>query len=181
MSRLSWYLRERGSGHCPDVTFEPLLRQDVAAALDRLQEIRLFHLKIRAAYAATVAQADRDLGEAFAAAQRAGDADQLEIVLKPRKYSRNPLAHRVLQAARFLGRREDLRLEASKFQVKGVRADTGVLEVVDVLRDQLVVQEEVMRQSERGRALQSVSAFEAIERAHGALEDELMLAAAVVP
>ena len=180
MSRLSWYLRERGNGHCGDVTFEPLLRQDVAAELDRLREIRLFHLKIRASYAATVAQADQNLGEAFSAAQRAGDADELEIVLRPRKYSRNPLSDRILQAARALVRREDLRLEASKFTVKGVRDDTGALELVDVLRDQLVAREVVMRQSERGRALESGSAFDAIERAHGELEDELMLAAAVV-
>ena len=180
MSRLSWYLREKGNGHCSEATFEPLLRQDVAAELNRLREIRLFHLKIRAPYAATVAQADRDLGEAFAAAQRAGEADELEIVLRPRRYSRNPLADRMLRAARVLAGRGDLRLEASKFAVKGVRADTGELELVDILRDQLVAREEVMRQSQRGRALQSGSAFDAIERAHAALEDELMLAAAIV-
>lgn len=181
MSRFSWYLREKGNGHCHDVTFEPLLRQDVAAELDRLREIRMFHLKIRSSYAATVEQADRDLGQAFAAAQRAGGAEELEIVLRPQKYSRNPLSNGILLAARNLVRRGDLRLEASKFAVKGVRADTGALELIDVLRDQLVVREEVMRQSERGRALESSSAFDAIERAYGALEEELTMAAAAAP
>lgn len=179
MSRFSWYLREKGNGLCPDVTFEPLLRQDVAAQLERFREIRMFHLKIRSSYAAIVEQADQDLGQAFAAAHRAGDADELEIVLRPRKYSRNALADRVLQAARVLARRGDLRLEASKFSVKGVRGDTGALEVVDVLRDQLVAHEAVVRQSARGRALDSASAFDAIERAHTALESDLVIAAAV--
>ena len=179
MSRFSWYLRVKGREHCSDVKFDPLLRQDVADQLDRLLEIRMFHLKIRSSYAPIVEQADEDLGQAFAAAQRAGEADELEIVLRPQKYSRNPLSNRILQAARILARRGDLRLEASKFVVKGVRADTGALDLVDVLRDQLVAREEVMRQSARGRALDSVSAFDAIERAHAALIEELMVAAAV--
>lgn len=179
MSRVSLYFKDKGAGRCPDVTFEPLLRQDVAAELDRLRELRLFHLKIRAPYAATVAQANRDLGSAFEAAARAGNAEELEIVLRPRRYSRNPLAGGLLQAARRLARRGDLRTEASKFEVKGIRADTGEVELVDILRDQLIAREEILRQSERGRALDSDSAYDAIRRAHGELEDELAAAAAI--
>lgn len=181
MSRLSLYLHEKAAGRCPEVTFEPLLRQDVAAELDRLREIRMFHLKIRASYATTVAQAQQDLGAAFEAAARAGNAEELEIVLKPRKYSRNALADRMLRAARTLARRGDLRTEASKFAVKGVRADTGEIEVVDILRDQLIARKEILRQSERGRALDSGSAYEAIERAFGELEEELNVAAGIAP
>ena len=181
MSRLGLYLHEKAARWCPDVTFDPLLRQDVAAELDRLREIRMFHLKIRAAYAATVAQADRDLGAAFQAAARAGNAEELEIVLRPRKYSRNALADGMLRVARWLARRGDLRTEASKFEVRGVRADTGDIELVDVLRDQLIAREEILRQSRRGRALDSVSTYEAIERAFHELEDELTVAAGVAP
>jgi len=181
MSRLSLYLHAKAGGHCPDVTFEPLLRRNVAEELDRLREIRMFHLKIRASYAATVAQANQDLGAAFEAAARAGDAEELEIVLRPRKHSRNALSDRMLRVARRLARRGDLRTEASKFEVKGVRADDGTLEVIDILRDQLIAREEVMKQSRRGRALDSTSAYEAIERAFDELQGELAVAAAVAP
>jgi hypothetical protein len=139
------------------------------------------HLKIRAAYAATVAQANRDLGAAFEAAARAGNAEELEIVLRPRKYSQNALADRMLRVARRLARRGDLRTEASKFEVKGVRTDTGDIELVDVLRDQLIAREEILRQSIRGRALDSGSTYEAIERAFRELQQELNVAAGIVP
>jgi hypothetical protein len=181
MSRLSLYLHEKAAGRCPDVTFEPLLRQDMAAELDRLREIRMFHLKIRAPYAATVAQANRDLGAAFEAAARAGNAEELEIVLRPRKHSRDALADRMLRLSRWLARRGDLRTEACKFEVKGVRADTGDVELMDVLRDQLVARKEILRQSRRGRALDSGSAYQAIERAFRELEPELAVAAGVAP
>ena len=180
ISRLSRYFREKGNGLCQEVTFESLLRQDVAAELDQLREIRLFHLKIRAAYAATVAEADRDLGAAFDAAARAGNAEELEIVLRPQKYSRNPLADRMLRVAQNLARRSDLRTEASKFQVRGVNSDTGAIDPIDILHDQLITTEEIMLQTERGRALQNASAYEAIERAFGRLEGELVMAAGVV-
>lgn len=181
MSRLGIYLETKAAGHCPDVTFEPLLRRNVAEELDRLCEVRMFNLKIRASYAATVAQANEDLGAAFEAAARAGDAEELEIILRPRRHSRNALADRMLRTARRLARRADLRTEASKFEIKGVRADDGRLEVIDILRDQLIAREEVMKQTRRGRALDSTSAYEAIERAFSELQGELAVAAAVAP
>ena len=180
VSRLRRYLRDKGNRNCPEVTFDQLVRQDVAADLERLREIHLFHLKIRASYAATISEADADLGAAFDAAERVSQAEELELVLRPRKYSRNPLAARLLHAARYLVHRPDLRDETSKFEVKGVRRDTGAVELVDLLRDQLVAREAIVRQSERGRALRSESAYRAIERAYGELEDELVLAASVV-
>lgn len=179
ISGFARYLRARGNRWYPDVTFEPLMRRDVTVELDRLRDITLFHLKIRAAYAATVAEADSDLGAAFEAAARAGNAEELELVLRPRRYSRKPLTG-MLDVVRDLVRRPDLRTEASKFLVKGVRVDTGAVAPVDVLRDQLVTTESIMRQTERGRALDHPSAYEAIEKAFGDLEDDLIMAAGLV-
>ena len=181
LSRLSHYLSAKASPWCPDVTFEPLLRQDVEDQLDRLQDIRLFHLKIRASYATIVAEADSDLGAAFGAAARAGSAQQLEIVLRPEKYSRDSLSRRMLDTVRRLIRRPDLRTEASKFQIKGVRSDTNAVEIVDVLRDQLITSKAIMRQSERGRALNKWAAYGAIEEAFDELKGDLISAAGVEP
>lgn len=179
ISRLSRYFRAKAGGYSADLTFEQLVRQDVAADLARLREIRTFHLKIRASYADVVSDADEDLGSAFKAAERVSEAQELELVLRPQKYSRNPLAGRLLMAAKHLVGRRDLREETSKFEVKGVREDTGAVEVVDLLRDQLVAREGIMRQSERGRALDKSSAYSAIEKAYSELESELLLAAGV--
>ena len=177
ISRLSHYLSNKASQWCPDTRFEPLLRHDVISQLDRLQYIRLFHIKIRASYATTVAEANRDLGAALEAAARAGGARQLEIILTPKKYSRGSLGHGLLDTVRHLARMPDLRAEASKFRIKGVRKDTKGVEPVDVLRDQLITSKRIMRQSKRSRALDQTSAYEAIEEAFYDLRDDLVTAA----
>jgi len=178
MSAVSRYLDEKAN--C-QVAFEALLRLDVRQELDQLSDIRLFKLKIRAPYAEVVAAADQDLGEAFAAAARAGNADELEIILRPKKYSRTDVLRRALltTARRLLGR-DDLRLEASKFEIKGYDETTHKVEAVDLLRDQLIATQEIVRQTARGRALDPNSAYQAIARSYEELQGELQEAAGVV-
>lgn len=180
MSRLSLYLKEKAARLCPEVTFEPLLRRDVTAALAKLEDIRMFNLKIRASYAARVTEADADLGSAFEAAQRAGQAEELEIVLRPSRHARKPLSDRLLGIAKKLVGLPDLQTEALKFQIKGTASDSNKVELVDLLADQLIVRAQVMRQSKRGRTLDTRSAYKAIQQAHEDLKDELYLAAGLV-
>ena len=181
VSRLSRYLHAKSRGLCPEISLEPLLRNDAADALGRLRGLRLFHLKIRASYIARMTEADETLGQAFKAARDVGGADELEVVLRPRKYSRGLLDARLLSVVRRLARQPELRTEASKFQLKGVTDDAGSVEFVDMLRAQFVSQKRIVRQSARGRALRSDSAYEAIREAYDELKEELLEATAVVP
>jgi hypothetical protein len=165
---------------CPQLRFEPLLRKDVAEQLNRLRDIRLLQLKIRASYAQILAQADQDLGSAFIAAARAGEAEELEIILRPRPYSRGRLSGRLLSAVRHLLQREDLRSEVSRFIVKGFNAATERVDLVDVLSDQLIVKKQIpLLEDTRTRALDPGSAYKAIEEAYGELEEQLITAAGV--
>lgn len=180
MSRLSVYLKEKADNLCPEVTFEPLLRHDVTAALAKLQDIRMFNLKIRASYAARVTEADADLGSAYEAARRAGTAGELEIILRTRRNAREPLSDRLLATVKKLVGLPDMQTEALKFRVKGTASDSNKVELVDLLADQLIARVQVMRQSKRGRTLQTNSAYEAIQQAYEELKDELHLAAGIV-
>ncbi len=179
LSRLSRYLAVKASGLCPPVAFNPLLRQDVMQQLMRLEDIRLFQLKILASYATVVAQADRDLGAAFEAAKRAGQAEEIEIILGPRAYSRGHLASRILSVTRRLGRRADLRESTSRFVVKGFNRETQRVEIIDVLSDQLISRKQIVLEDPRTRALNRGSAYAAVEEAYAELRDELRAAAAV--
>ncbi len=169
------------------VSFEPLLRQDVAEQINRLEDIRLFRLKIRASYTQTIARANRDLGSAFEAAARAGEAEALEIVLSPRPYSRQRLSQRLMETARNLIRRGensvlargDLHTEVSRFIIKGRSQDTGRIETLDLLSDQLILKKEIVRQDPRARALDSESAYAAIKQAHSELQQQLLVAASI--
>jgi hypothetical protein len=178
-TRLAGYLAEKAAAFPPRVALQPLLRHDVADQLAALQDIRLFDLKISAAYTDTIEEADRDLASAFKAAGRAGDAEELQIILRPRAYSRGTLSGRLLAAAKRLVRRNDLRESSSHFVVRGLSETTGRVEPIDVLRDQLISVKQIVRQDGRSRAVDSHSAYEAVEAAYGELEEQIRGAAAL--
>jgi len=178
VTRLSSYFLEKAKPYFPEVSFQPLLRLDVTEALEHLMDIRMFNLRIRASYASVIAQADADLGAAFGAAQRAGEADEMELVLRPKRYSRDSLSSRLLNVTRVLAGQVGLRTEATMFVVKGKSSSSHHVEQVDLLSDHLVSKVQIMRQNNRGRALDRDSAYSEIQKAYESLKGELLIAAA---
>jgi hypothetical protein len=178
-SRLGYYLmKTAGLNEMP--VFEPLLRSDVIGQLERLRDIRLFDLKVRASYASMVKKADTDLGAAFDAARQIGSPEEVEIVLRARKHEAGSWLGRLKSATTTLLGQPDLRTEASHFVVKGEMRDSGRVEPLDLLRDQLISHKRIVRVNERSRALDSTAAYEAISEAHDELRSELVEAAALV-
>ena len=177
---LARYLGAKCPGQCGPVKFEPLLRGDVEAELRRLESIRLFRLKISSSYTPDMAEADQDLAGSFATGGRIGGAAEVEVILTPTRRSRSDSLSRALIdiTRRMVGSRA-VRDAASIFKVKGRRADTGAPVEVDLLHDQLIAEEQIMRQTERGRSLDERSAYEAITRAYGNLKRELTQASSV--
>jgi hypothetical protein len=179
ISRLRRYLAVKTSDVARVPYFEPLLRRDVTEKIDALEDVRLFQLKIRRSWVDAVRAADQDLGAAFDAAARAGEAEEVEIVLKSRAYSREPIAERLLQTARRLVGVEEVRSEAARFQLRGENAHTGRVETIDLLTDKLISSQQIVLASEQTRSLDSRSAYAAINRAYRELHDDLLIAAGV--
>lgn len=180
VGRLGQYLNTKCRGLCDPVAFEPLLRLDVMAALRRLRTIRLFRLKIRSSFAPNIVAVSEDLASVFEAASRVGEAEEVDLVLTPRKHSRGgKLSDGLSRIAQRLAGDPDLPEAASIFKVGGFRTDTGEPEEVDILRDLLVAEEQIMRHTERGRSLDERSAYEAIMKAYAGLESELSKAPSV--
>jgi len=178
-SKLSWYLRQVTGNDDIRFTLDPLLRQDVLAQLNRLEDLRVLDLAIRPSYATAVRQANRDLGAAFEAAARVGQSQLVRLVLSPEPHGRGFLRRTVRTAARRLAGRSDIRENAETFKVKGLDEETRTIEAVDVLRDQLVVSRSIVRLDVRSRAVNDAAAYAAINDAYMSLEHELQEAAAV--
>jgi hypothetical protein len=177
-SRLGSYLRRVvGDSLCPTFSMNALLRQDVLTQLNRLHEIRVLDLAIRPSYAATVRQADRDLGAAFQAAARVGTPQLVALRLSPEPYGRNWLGQRVVGAVRNLATRGDMRENTRTFKVNGLDDQTGRVEEVDVLRDQLVSSKRIVRLNDRTRAVDDQAAYAAIREAYSELKADLEQAA----
>lgn len=177
--RLAHYFIDKANHLCRNVVFAPLLKQDTAEQLAKITEVRLFRLKIRDSYIKIVEKADRDLGSAFEAAKKVGGAGELEIILKPTAYSRGWLSPKILKTIKKLSLFNDIQSEARQFTIKGLNGETGNIDSIDLLNDQLIAKKKILCVDERSRALDSLSAFAAIEEAYEELKDELIVAAGV--
>lgn len=180
IARLADYFIRKAQKFCPPILFfEPLLRQDVVEQLDRLKDVRLFNLKITSSYSEIITQANKDLGSAFAAAARAGEAEDLEIILRPTRYSKGLLSNHLLLSARRLVKRQDLHDGASRFIIKGFDEGTGRVEQLDLLNDKLIAKKRIIRLDKRTRALDPDSAYTAIQKSYEELYVQLMIAAGI--
>jgi hypothetical protein len=153
MGRLSYYICNKAPDVCDYLEFEPLLRQNVMQQVQRLQDIRLFDLRVRTSYADTLRTADEDLFSAIDVARRLGEAAEMQIILRPPPRSHQTLSNRLLGVVKTLASRQDIREQAEKFQVKGFDPTTESVELVDILSDQLISRKRIVLLNSRTRAL----------------------------
>lgn len=175
-SRLGVYLTERGGA--PPLALTPLVRQDAAARLDQLRDVRLFHLRIQPSFLESQPGLDNDIVEMFRAARRAGQPRDLEIVLRVTPYARDEtLGGRVLQFAKDLAGRAGIRDNAKVFMAQGFNPVEGRLEDVDLLQDKLFISAEIRRAGPRTRVLDTPDTYRAILQAYEENLDQLAASA----
>lgn len=163
------------------LALHPILRNDVAMELSRLQEIRLLELRILPSYQGAVREADESLAAAFAASESVfGGQRELSIVIKPEKETRTRALDRLIGPVARLAEGRDIRDHATCFQVRGRCSDTMYVETIDLLKDRLVANARVECVTGRSRTVVSGSAYDAIEEAFNGLSDELREAAVLI-
>lgn len=178
LTKFAEYLREKLEGQVPnDIHFDFLLRQDVSKKLERVKEIRLFNLRVRAAYIDQVARANQSLAEAFKIAGEIGQAEDVEIILRIAPRQKGKLSNKILQATRKLAKYKDLHTNALNFNVRGVDKETEKIIELDLLSDKLISTQLIRPISLRSKALEAQSAFDAIKEAYEKLKEQLELAA----
>ncbi|HEX9242080.1 MAG TPA: hypothetical protein VF875_06510 [Anaeromyxobacter sp.] len=180
-SRISQYLTTKAPvGGAFDLA--PLLRRDVSEQLAHLGELRAMHIKTRSSYSATLRQMDAGIGAALDALAERGNADVVEVILKaPRSRRRPGLKHNLINFVKRVAARDESRTEMRRFTVSGVSDESGKIQEVDVLSDFLIARREMARVGANTRAVQSDSAYQAIENAHHELRRDLLDAAGLAP
>jgi len=180
--RPSWiptYLQSFANSACPPFALHPLLKGNTADQLEKLSEIRILELAVRASYVATVRQASQDLANTFQAATTASDARIIGISLRPEPWQDQRLSASLLEGLKRLARRDDLRDNVRTFRVSGRKGDDHSTVAFDVLKDHFVANEQIVKLSERSRAVKDSAAYEAIEKAYQDMRSELEGAADV--
>lgn len=178
---LGIYLQQRGGGRANGLRFEPLVRQDVAAMLNRYSGVRLLRLRVRRSDIPALSQIDQSLGAALSAqANAAGGADEFELVWRPRAYSRGEsLGGDVFRRVKRLARRSEVAMITQQFAIEALPADEGPSVPINILDEHLVVEREIEQQRGRGRALIRNSAYRAIGTAYNEFKDDLLAAASI--
>lgn len=172
-SRLPLYLEARAKGRIKLFQLALLARRDVIGRLKKLEEIKLFRLRVQKSFIDAVAEADADLGAAMKRLEAVSNAGEIEVVLKPASYSRESLGQGILRHIKQLAGLDGLEEGATAFKVKGRNPESGGEEIIDVLSDKLLSKKKILKQNERARSLDPTSAFSAIEEAYKELRDEL--------
>lgn len=178
LSRLEEYFAVKADGVTPPLTFDTLLNPNVAQRLNDLGELRLFNFRIRRSDVEVLEQRHQSIFRAFRALREVGTAEELEVILRPRKNGRNPIGEEPLLLARELANDDESRNSATKFVVKGVDTDGNVTEV-DVIGDQLLAVKKVIKLGDQDRTIVPGSAFGAIEEAYDEMRYDIERAAAV--
>ena len=187
VSRLGSYLHEKSKGAVPDVRLRPLLRVDIAAQLDRLTEVRWLEMSINRSYIDEIRRADDSLADAFDAASRAiGNTEIVVMTLKIEKQSRVSIRDSIVHRLKNLINQDsahngNIFQNSDRIQVRGKVRDTDRVETIDLLKDAIVSTKGIVRLSERGRALNTESAFQSIHQAYSELEEDILNAPDISP
>ena len=160
-------------------TFALLVREDPIKQLNRLGEIRLFEMRIHPSYIESIRHVDDSLADAFDANANVFESKDVQVVLRPIDQGRASALDRFLTPLRNLFRQDGLSPSVERLQIRGKCRDTGRVETIDLLKDQLVATKRIVRLNDRGRALNPESAFDGITEAYQELQNEIEEAAGV--
>ncbi|MDF2506232.1 MAG: hypothetical protein K0Q52_91 [Microbacterium sp.] len=175
ISRLAPYLQHALGERAPQFAAEALLRQDSAERLNHVDELRVVELYLRPSYIDQVHRASKSLGNAFEAMNGLSKAEVLGLTLRPEPNQRTPLGSKILKGIKKVAGRADMPDNVHRFKAKGV-TESGRVEAIDLLEDQLVTKRKIVTMGARSRAVDPQATFDAIDEAYGELESELIRA-----
>lgn len=177
LPRLGRYISRVAPGVGQKVNFSPLLRRDALNELSG-RDLRVFSMRIKNSEIETIKKADKSLGAAFEATDEVSQADEVQVVLRPKRYSRGNLGNKLMNVTKKLAKRGDIASIASEFKVD-VMEPGKASQTVDLLGDAFIADTRILRQSTTGRAVDPNDAFAKIEEAYEDRRQELEKAASL--
>ena len=180
ITKLSYYLADMAVGIAPPIlNFNPILRRDVYEQLKQFKYLRLFHLKVRPSFADTIKDIDRSLSDAFNSAFAAGDANEIELILRASRGSKGWLSDSLLNTALKLLKMDGIQYESKKFVVSGYDKEKQQSVELDLLSDKLIIKKSILKAEKRSRALNKNSAYNAIISAYNEFKPEILHSASI--
>jgi hypothetical protein len=169
VTTFGFFLNERCD---QDVRVRPFIREDVFSAILAMHEIRRFRVKVTPHGTAALQQSGVALSESFDVADvfRAGKYVDLTWASEPGELDLTQRAKRFFRSLRDSGLDPTTVVEAA--QVYGLTSNDD-LDDFDLLRDRVVIVENIRRENPRHRTLDTEAAYAAIEAVYEDLADDL--------
>jgi hypothetical protein len=172
IARLGEYLSFKSRGLLPSAPrFYPLFQRAVLEELENFQNVTALEIEALTTDADAIAEADRNLGAAFAACRKAGKVRKTRIVLKAVREKDNDLRGLARRLFTIAGAREALTT------LKATGKTPFGRKPLDMLEDYLISAEDFVRLDDRSRAIATSHAFAVIERAYDKNRSRLASAA----
>jgi hypothetical protein len=182
-SQLSFYFALKLKDLCPGFRLASIVRPDLEARLAGLSDIKLLDLKVRASFAAVLAQADEDLGAALEANIKAVNArpeDEFELTFtrkKSKKLGERSMPAAFMDGVRKLARMPNLKEQVSIFKVGGTGSAGS--RFVDILHEQFTAEKSIEPASNESGGVDSASMYAAIEEAYLEMQGQLFTASEI--
>ena len=178
-SSLPNYLRETISGFSPRLYFSRLGVPDILTKLNRMRDFTLATIAIRSPYIREIDSLAPGLAGALEQQAQFNSPDFFDIGFRTDGRSPRRLSGFLIDGIKTLIGKGNAPEIAQVFKVKGYDPSTGKNAELDILREHMIQEEEIVLQDEQNRTLNSGSAYAAIEKAYWARRDELVIAPSI--
>lgn len=179
-SRIADYFMDKAKGVVRPFALVGLTDQNTSRQLRRLQDVRLFRLRISPSALELVNDVDPAIGTVFK--QMLGsDSSQEEVEIMIKGQGRHSISRQMQERVKRLIVPElydkASPTQALKLEVGGTNRETNRLDVVDLLSEKLISKKQIKLANSRDRILDKGATFDAIEEAYEELKDQLVDAA----
>lgn len=179
-ARLAWYLTSKSGNFMRSVRLHHLVRHNPVARLNQLRDLTVLDLEVHSSYAATIAENSPPLPGVFRGIHDSvGVTEAIRLELKFPKDERG--FRRFAQPIIDLVSRPNFVSGAKSFKVQGTNDETGRLDVINLLGDQIIARRDVELAHAQHRAVDTQAAFKAIRDAYTDLSEDIARAPWLVP
>jgi hypothetical protein len=181
ITRLAYYFSDKAVGIAPPIlNLTPLLRKDIYNQLQQFKSLRLFHLRIRPPFAEVIKESNDSLDDSFKAAVKAGNADDVELILRASNQNIDGLSMNLISTAIHILRHPSSQFDTKTFKITGFNKEKQENVTLDLLSDKLVVKKSVLKADRRSRGVNNIAAYNAIISAYNEIKQEIEDSASVI-
>lgn len=178
-TRLAWYLTSKSGNILRPVRLHHLIRHNPVARLNQLRDLTVLDLEIHSSYAEAIAEDSPPLPGAFRGVHDSvGVTEAIRLALKFPKDERG--FRRFAQSIIDLVSSPSFINGAKSFKVQGTNDETGRIDIINLLGDQIVSRRDVELAHAQHRAVDTQAAFKAIRDAYLDLSDDIARASSLV-